>query len=374
MKVAPSPFDYAKALARRFASIGINPYQSEKERYIVLLNNGGGEVLEWGRPLKGSRIFGPNAIRKDRSTVADFTAFSKQHGLRDCVFWCIGTADSKPDPSELNAALKSFNESINIEFSELRKSGSFEMLLLVIHPRFDEVSGLFDLHAHFVARVPPEDRDKVKHELRKKFSKTHFPDDPILKAAAVATYMLWGVFKNKVMLNWPDIALRAAWRLTESRFRFVRSGGSFAKWRGSKGPNRESLTNTIDEERKRQNRRETAYPRQAVVTGDRLISKIMVKIRGVRTPALLFEMPHVQREASGTENRSEKREYTSSINVVTQEQAQPSLPTGSSECLAHKGTLRHRIKVALLAATEPIKSWTSKVGPFIKRIMVRLSC
>lgn len=190
MTAAQSPFVNARAVARRLVSLGINPFQSDAERYVVLLDGGGGEILDWGKPLRGSRFFEPNAILKDRPMVADFEAFAKRYGLKGCVYWGVGLTGAKADPEDLDASLKSFNEKINIEFSELRKSGKFEMLLLAIHPRYDEFSGRFDLHAHFVAKVPPEHREAVKLRLRIKFSKTDFPDRAIRNAGAVATYML----------------------------------------------------------------------------------------------------------------------------------------------------------------------------------------
>ncbi|MDW5318241.1 hypothetical protein [Rhizobium sp. PL01] len=289
MTASNSPFAAAYFLAKRLVSIGINPFQSDAERYVVLLGDGGGEIIDWGRPLRGTRYFGPNAIRKDRPMVDSFQSFAKQYGLHDCVFWGVGLTGAKAEPDHLNAALKSFNRKINVEFSELRKSGAFELLLLVIHPRYDEVSGLFDLHAHFIAKVPLEHREAVKHRLRVKFSKFHLPDNPIRNAPAAVTYMLWGIFRNKIMIRWPDHALKAAWKLTESRFRFVRTGGRFAKWKASKTPSRDGAVATMDQAQKSINRAESADPRQKVVNGDRLLSKIMLKIRGVRTSALLFE-------------------------------------------------------------------------------------
>lgn len=273
MTAAQSPFANAMAVARRLVSLGINPFQSDAERYVVLLDGGGGEILDWGKPLRGSRFFEPNAIRKDRPMVADFEAFAKRYGLKDCVYWGVGLTGAKADPEDLDAALKSFNEKLNIEFSELRKSGKFEMLLLVIHPRYDDFSGLFDLHAHFVARVPPEHREAVKLRLRIKFSKTDFPDRAIRNAAAVATYMLWGVFRNDIMVQWPDNALRAAWKLTQSRFHFVRTGGSFRQWRASTVPVKDKAGSMVDDARKRSNRAETADTRQQVANSDRLLSK-----------------------------------------------------------------------------------------------------
>lgn len=372
MTAAQSPFANAMAVARRLVSLGINPFQSDAERYVVLLDGGGGEVLDWGKPLRGSRFFEPNAIRKDRPMVADFEAFAKRYGLKDCVYWGVALTGAKADPEDLDAALKSFNEKINIEFSELRKSGKFGMLLLVIHPRYDDFSGLFDLHAHFVARVPPEHREAVKLRLRIKFSKTDFPDHAIRNAAAVATYMLWGVFRNRIMVQWPDNALRAAWKLTQSRFHFVRTGGSFRQWRASTVPVKDKAVSMVDDALKRSNRAETADTRQQVANSDRLLSKIMIKIRGVRMAALLFEAAPPHEEASVNAEGRPSREYSSAASIVTQEPPTSEEVTAIAQCSGGSTRVWKRFRIAIEPVTAPIWLWTKKIHGIGQRIIRRL--
>lgn len=366
-----SPYRKAMALAQRLVGIGINPFQSENERYIVLLDDGTGEIIEWGKPLRGTRFFAPNAIRKDKPLVAEFEAFANRHGLQDCVYWGVGLTGAKADPDHLEAALKSFNDRINVEFSELRKSGKFELLLLVIHPRYDEFSEKFDLHAHFVARVPIEHRDAVKHRLTVKFSKTDFPDNPIRKAAAVATYMLWGIFRNDIMVFWPDHALKAVWGLTQGRFRFVRSGGSFAKWKASKVPSADKPDQLVDQAQKRRNRAETADPRQKVVNDDRLLSKIMVKIRGVRTAALLFEAAPKRQASDIHADGKVGREYSSAANIVTQESATDLEMVGSFKCSGSIHPIWDGLKTLISRITEPVSSWTQKISTIGKSLLKR---
>lgn len=371
MTLRQSPYAAASALAKRLLAIGINPFQSEVERYVVLIGGGAGEILDWGRPLRGTRFFGPNAIRKDRPMVADFEAFAKQDGLCDCVFWCIGLTGAKAHPDRLDKALKGFNDRINIEFSELRKSGKFEVLLLVIHPRYDDVSGLFDLHAHFIARVPKEHREAVANRLRLKFSKHDFSNSPIRKAGAVATYMLWGVFRNKAMIQWPDHALQAAWKLTEGRFKFVRAGGAFAQWRASKSPLREKTGQRVDDDKKRRNRAETTDSRQRVTNGDRLLSKIVMTIRGVRVPALLFETAPSMVPARG----QPAREYSSAANVVSQGEA---LGVGPTIPLELARPPSHRIANGLRRACSWTRaltlSWKRKIERTGKTLLKHLLC
>jgi len=240
--------------------------------------------------------------------------------LKDCLYWGIGLTGAKADAAHLQDALKQFNDRINIEFSELRKRFAFELLLLVVHPRFDPVSGLFDLHAHFIARVLPENREAVRRRILTKFSKVDLPESPIRRAAAIATYMLWGIFRNRVMITWPDHALRAVWGLTQSRFRFVRSGGSFAKWKASRRPPEERLERTLDKGRRERNREETADPRHLIFTGDRLLSKVVVKIRGLRIAALLFETTKIgDVEAAGMSATDAQPMYSSATISVTQD-------------------------------------------------------
>jgi hypothetical protein len=232
------------------------------------------------------------------------------------------------------------------------------------------VSGLFDLHAHFVARVPGEHREAVKLRLGVKFSKTDFPDHPIRKAAAVATYMLWGIFRNKIMIHWPANALKAAWRLTESRFRFVRTGGAFAQWRASKVPVADTTGQVVDEAQRRRNREETADPRQQVVTGDRLLSKIMLTIRGVRVAALLFEAT-----SSGVQAEQQPaRGYSSATNIVTQDAATAAISAVQSDLLSLTTSVWNGLKTAIRRTTARMLSFPRKIQKIGDTITGNLEC
>jgi hypothetical protein len=318
-KERASPLHYAKELGKRLEALGLDVHASEHERYLVLLQDAPGEIIDLGRPLRGSRIFGNEAIRRNIPVATDFTEFAAEHGLEDCMFWGIGLTGAKATADDLVSAMKTFNAKINIEFSELRKKHSFELLLIAIHPRFDHESGLFDLHAHFVCRVPIQHREAVNRRLLVKFSKTDLNTKPIRKAAAVATYSLWGIWRNKIMLTWPDHALKAAWSLTQHRFRLYRTAGAFAKWRACRRSTTDKSAKAIDKEEIKKNRMETAYDRPIVETGDRLISKVMVRYGGQKVAALLFEArPPAEPPCSGdTKNTAE--EYTSTTIRTTQD-------------------------------------------------------
>src|SRR5690606_30028231 len=114
----------------------------------------------------------------------------------------------------------------------LRKKHHFELLALALHFRYDENQHAIDLHAHFICRVPPADLAAAQAYLRRKFSLPYVEKDPIDNAEAVLNYMLCGIFDNFEMVDWPDDALAATWEMTQhKRFRYVRVGGSFARWR-----------------------------------------------------------------------------------------------------------------------------------------------
>jgi hypothetical protein len=143
-------FAQSRRLARRLEQVGADVFVSDRDRYLVLLQDAPGEIIELGRPTRGSRMFKANSRRRDIPVVRDFEAFTSDVGLHDCVFWCVGTPSVKVSAEALVAGLKAFNSLLNVHLSELRKRCSFELLLITIHPRFDPVSGLFDLHAHFI--------------------------------------------------------------------------------------------------------------------------------------------------------------------------------------------------------------------------------
>jgi|GEM_PF-4808245 hypothetical protein len=368
----PNPCRQAAALAQRLEAIGINPYQSDKQRYLVALQDGPGEIIELGRPLRGTRFFASHAVRKNRPVVEDFKDFAAQDGLKDCVFWGIGLTGAKADAADLGDAMQKFNGRINIEFSELRKRFAFELLLLVVHPRFDPVSNLFDLHAHFVARVSLESREAVRRRLMTKFSKIDLPESPIRRAAAVATYMLWGIFRNNVMITWPDHALRAVWGLTQSRFRFVRSGGAFARWKASRRSPEEKMLRTLDKGRREQNRAETADPRPVVFTGDRLLSKVIVKIRGVRIAALLFEATKNEDfEASGINPADAEPMYSSATIFVTQESRSKVDNASYSSVRQSEGPIWNGLLTRLSRFGEAVRSCGTKIGEFARAALRR---
>lgn len=312
-------FAQSRQLAERLEKVGADVFVSDRDRYLLLLQDAPGEVIELGRPTRGSRMFKVNARRRNIPVVRDFEAFAVDIGLQDCIFWCVGIPNAKVSSEALEAGLKAFNSLLNTQLSELRKRCSFELLLLTIHPRFDPVSGLFDLHAHFIARIPPAAREAAKRRLTAKFSKVDLPDYPIRKAGAVATYMLWGIWRESEMLTWPDDALAAAWGLSRKRCRLFRAGGGFAKWRSAVRPITSKANLKPCADIVAANRKETAHSPRREPTTDRILARVLVRYGSRRVAALLCE----NRTTAGTEascpSAVRSDEYSSANSVVTQE-------------------------------------------------------
>ena len=307
-----SPVTVARLLAKRLENLGVNPYQSENDRYLVLLEDAPGEVIEMGRPLKGTRFFKPTAIKRDVQTVRDIEVFAREAGASDWLFWNIGLTGAKASIDGLCEAMTDFNRRINIDFSELRKRHGFELVLIAIHPRYDAVSGLFDLHAHFICRMPPEQREAARRRLMSKYSKVDLPDDSVRNPAACSTYMLWGIYDPKELLTWPDRPLMAVWELAQSRARLVRTGGGFALWKRSRHDPAQEASAREERARRRANREATKDPRKRQLSGDRFLAKIVARIRGKMVRAALWE--------TGKVNRSQRPDnYSSATCIITQE-------------------------------------------------------
>ena len=167
------------------------------------------------------------------------------------------------------------------------------------------------------------------------------------------------------MITWPDHALQAVWGLTQRRFRFVRSGGSFAKWKASRRSPEERMEQSLDKERREQNRAETADPRRRVFSGDRLLSKVMVKIRGVRIAALLFETAkNMDLEAAETSPPHAGRVYPSATISITQESRDKDDDASYSRVQRHAVTFWNGLRTRLSQFGMVVRSWSTKIGEF----------
>lgn len=279
----------ARLLAGRLERLGHDPFLTDRHRYLVMLQDAPGEIIDLGRPLRGSRLFKPKTLARDIETVRAFGEYTAEEGRSDLLFWGIGLTGSKAEVGSLVQRNEEFNRRINVHFSELRKRNGFELLLLVIHPRYDEFSGRFDLHAHFICRIPLDQREAARRRLLTAFSKADLPDHPLRNPAACATYMVWGICPPEITTTLPDEALAELWALSRTRARLVRSGGGYAKWKRSATASPAEAARRAQRAQVKANRAATADPRPRPAWTDRLLAKVMVRVDGKRRAALLFE-------------------------------------------------------------------------------------
>lgn len=111
------------------------------------------------------------------------------------------------------------------------------------------------------------------------------------------------------------------------------------------------MERTLDKDRREQNREDTADPRHVVFTGDRLLSKVIVRIRGVRIAALLFEATKNEDfEAAGIDPSDAEPMYSSATISVTQESGDQVGDASYSSVrrdAAHSGTVSERDYLSL---------------------------
>lgn len=266
-----------------------NPYASETERYFVTLDDEAGEVIELGRPYRGSHVFPTHALRKNIQVYRDFMAFAATQDIRDWRFWNVGLPNTKAPVHLLAEELKRFNKVLNQELSELRKRKWAEVLLLCIHLRYDPPTGMFDLHAHLICHVPKETHSLASSRLFRKFSKIEAKDQPIQNLEAAVTHMLWGIIDPEKLVTWPLPAIKAVWEVTTAKARLMRTGGGFAKWRRQAREDRKDPAAQEARRRKAENRAATAYERARLPSGDRVVACLNLTLNGEARQGVLIE-------------------------------------------------------------------------------------
>jgi hypothetical protein len=315
-----SPTKAARLIAGRLEKIGHEPFYSDRERYLVRLDDNSGEIVELGRPLRGSRLFKKSVLARDIATVRDVEAFAATCKEEEWLHWNIGLTGEKAAIGSLVEAYREFGRLINNHFSEMRRRNEFELILLTVHPRYDPFSGRFDLHAHFICRIPREHREAARQRLLTAFSKADVPDEPVRNVAACVTYMVWGIADPEETVELPDAALSDLWALSQSKARLVRKGERLGKWK-------QKTAEPIDEherarrERIRKNRAETADPRPQPKWRDRLLAKTKVTIDGKKIAALLFEERRVTSEDTAATTSACPVDSSSATVVTTQDSA-----------------------------------------------------
>ncbi len=265
------------------------PYASGIERYFVTLDGEAGEVIDLGRPYRGSHVFPTHALRKNIQVYRDFMAFAAGQDTRDWRFWNVGIPNTKAPVHLLGGELTRFNKVLNQELSELRKRKWVEVLLLCIHLRYDPPTGMFDLHAHLICRVPKETHDLASSRLFRKFSKIEAKDQSIRNLEAAVTYMLWGIIDPEKLVTWPQLAVKAVWKVTTAKARLMRTGGRFAKWRREAREERKDPAAQEARRRKAENRAATAYERARLPSGDRVVARLSLTLNGEARDGVLIE-------------------------------------------------------------------------------------
>jgi hypothetical protein len=346
-----SNFHIAMSLAYRLQKLGFVPFKSERERFLITLpeDSAAKELIELGPALKGGRFFRPNCAKKDLALIEQFSAFSAADGLKDCYYWSVCLPIRKASFEKLEQSLSDFNRLLNNHFSELRKNHGFEQLVLVHHIRYDEFTDAIDLHAHFICRVPPDHLEQVRGLLSRKFSRADVNVKAIRNPAAALNYMLYGIFNNREMIEWPDHALVAVWQLTQKkRNRYVRTGGAFAKWKREALAANDNVQSTSKAERKERHPVDPCKPR--------FLARVTAKVRGKRVAALLYERPTEQNDPV-----SETDMYSTASRRIIQE-----TKIAPQELAPLKGPLPHGLAGMTLGV--PVRAVRGLLRVFGQRI------
>ncbi len=278
----------ANQIADRLERLGLDPFYSDRERYFVLLEERPGDIIELGRPLRGSRLFKKSNLSRDIDRVCAIESFADACNGEEWLYWNVSLPGAKAAVGNLVEANREFNRLINVHFTEMRRRNGFELILLVIHPRFDPISGKFDLHAHFICRIPGEHREAASRRLLTAFSKAHVPEERVRNPGACATYMIWGICRPNETAELPDDALSDLWQLSRSKARLVRNGSRLSKWRRDncaavKDPE------SVRQELLRRERRKATNSTPRPEGRDRLLVKTKATINGKRVAVILFE-------------------------------------------------------------------------------------
>jgi hypothetical protein len=272
-----SQYALAGDIALRLENAGEQPYASDESRYVVLEN---GETVEFGRPRKGHRMFPDKTLLKNQRLAEGFAAFALSTDISDCVFWSICTPTTKTKIDVLEEDYESFNKLINCVFTDLRENCAFELFAFGAHIEFDKSTNMFDVHGHFVGRVPLEHREAARRKITQAFSRTHTPDGAIRSPRAVV-YYLSRTFSLRKMLGWPPSALVAVWKLGKRRFHFCRAAGDFQKYRREQSKSNKPLH--------RRRRSPSGNSRDDQTGGDQPLTTRLWRVDGERIRGTLFE-------------------------------------------------------------------------------------
>jgi hypothetical protein len=285
-----SDYSLAREIARRLVDAGVFPFKDGRAQYVRLHGAQEGQRKEFGPPLRSHRMFSMKRRSLIERRAQEFSAFAATADQTDWRVWAIHYPSRKTQLDAVVEDLKSFNALINNIFSQLRKAEEYEfqILILGIHIEFDHTTGLFDIHAHFVCKIPaePVHREEVRGLLMQAFSRTDLGDEPLRSAEGFTRYAE-KTFKLANVVKWPAEALVGIWPLVDHKFHYVRTGGDFADWVRDQPP----ASRTAEQEeksRKRKNRKDTRYTGNAWDYQDQPLVRKKWKIDGELVDGTLY--------------------------------------------------------------------------------------
>lgn len=186
-------------------------------------------------------VFAAKAGKRAARLAAEFDVFKTLGDLTDVRHFIIRPRPDKPlpgqprklkaGPGDLDKELKRFATAYDRWTSKLVAEKLIEPLLTAIHVRFDQTMNLWDVHAHCVWRVKPENMEDVQRKIQTKFSKIWHDKKPVENPAALVNYITQWVIDHRALKDWPDQALKEVWELSKPRF--IRPAGAFAAFRRS---------------------------------------------------------------------------------------------------------------------------------------------
>jgi hypothetical protein len=195
-------------------------------RVLVDLSKDRGRVFR-NASLKEKWVFASTAAGRAAEYSGTFDLFSDTADLANLQHCILRPKGKKIAIEDLAAGIKKLNQDYDKYVGKLVTEALIAPILCVLHVRFDEKLGLFDLHLHCVWRVAPKDLDAVLVGIQTKFF--HTWDKKIKNCRALVNYITTWVVDHRALQRWPDTALLALWRL--NRPKLIRPAGDFAAFR-----------------------------------------------------------------------------------------------------------------------------------------------
>jgi hypothetical protein len=314
-----SEYEHADRIARRLvhAKAQPSPYTDDHPQYLKLHGERDGEVRYWGLPLRAHRMFPTKSRSRAHRLATDFAAFAATADQSDWRVWTIHYPSRKTEISNLVVDLEHFNKRINSVFGQLRKHCQFELLLLGIHIDWNHSTGLFDIHAHFVCKIPGvELREKARRRLMSAFSRADTSDEKLRTAYGFAIYA-FRTFKLSRVARWHRKALLAGWDLINHDQRYARTGKLFATWRRLQPPLMDAHQKQAAQQ-KRANRKATRYESPVWQHRDRPLVRKIWKIGDENVLGTLFRSARANVKHAGPHAAAAPNKNSSAFVDTTQ--------------------------------------------------------